>query len=159
MSRLDLLPLRRRQPRVQFRRNVVSHLFLHRGEIGHRPKVIRLEDDIFILGVCKLYVEGEFAPALDHTSGEDRPDVQFGPEGGDVDVDAQVGRLMADLKAQGLMENTIVVFGSARFSEKGPPDHQRWYNDARTFARIVSERGGALKESRVPKLTLRKGAA
>ena len=40
------------------------------------------------------------------------------------------------------VRSTIVVFGSARFSEKGPPDHRRWYNDARTFARIVSEKGG-----------------
>ncbi len=43
------------------------------------------------------------------------------------------------------VRSTVVVFGSARFSEKGSPDHRRWYNDARAFARIVSERGGALK--------------
>jgi uncharacterized protein (TIGR00730 family) len=41
------------------------------------------------------------------------------------------------------VRSTIVVFGSARFSEKGTPDHRRWYNDARKFARIVSENGGA----------------
>jgi len=41
------------------------------------------------------------------------------------------------------VRSTIVVFGSARFSEKGSPDHRRWYNDARRFARIVSEEGGA----------------
>ncbi len=41
------------------------------------------------------------------------------------------------------VRSTIVVFGSARFSEKGSPDHRRWYNDARKFARIVSEEGGA----------------
>ena len=41
------------------------------------------------------------------------------------------------------VRSTIVVFGSARFSEKGSPDHRRWYNDARAFARIVSENGGA----------------
>lgn len=41
------------------------------------------------------------------------------------------------------VRSTIVVFGSARFSEKGTPDHRRWYNDARKFARIVSEEGGA----------------
>jgi uncharacterized protein (TIGR00730 family) len=45
------------------------------------------------------------------------------------------------------VRSTVVVFGSARFSDKGPPNHQRWYNDARTFARIVSERGGALKKN------------
>jgi hypothetical protein len=41
------------------------------------------------------------------------------------------------------VRSTIVVFGSARFSEKGPADHRRWYNDARRFAQIVSEKGGA----------------
>jgi uncharacterized protein (TIGR00730 family) len=41
------------------------------------------------------------------------------------------------------VRSTIVVFGSARFSEKGAPDHRRWYNEARAFARIVSEEGGA----------------
>jgi len=45
------------------------------------------------------------------------------------------------------VRSTIVVFGSARFSEKGSPDHQRWYNDARAFARIVSEEGGAKLEN------------
>ncbi len=41
------------------------------------------------------------------------------------------------------VRSTVVVFGSARFSEKGPADHRRWYGDARKFAQIVSERGGA----------------
>lgn len=41
------------------------------------------------------------------------------------------------------VRSTVVVFGSARFSEKGSPDHRRWYNDARAFGRIVSEKGGA----------------
>ncbi len=41
------------------------------------------------------------------------------------------------------VRSTIVVFGSARFSEKGSADHRRWYNDARAFGRIVSEQGGA----------------
>jgi len=45
------------------------------------------------------------------------------------------------------VRSTVVVFGSARFGENGSPDHQRWYNDARAFARIVSERGGALKKN------------
>jgi uncharacterized protein (TIGR00730 family) len=42
------------------------------------------------------------------------------------------------------VRSTVVVFGSARFSPNGSPDHVRWYNDARAFARIASERGGAL---------------
>ena len=41
------------------------------------------------------------------------------------------------------VRSTIVVFGSARFHEKGSADHRRWYNDARAFARLVSEEGGA----------------
>lgn len=49
------------------------------------------------------------------------------------------------------VRSTIVVFGSARFSEKGPPDHRRWYNDARTFARIVSEKGGAKLQNGGPR--------
>ena len=42
------------------------------------------------------------------------------------------------------VRSTLVVFGSARFSPTGSQDHARWYNDARTFARIASERGGAM---------------
>ena len=49
------------------------------------------------------------------------------------------------------VRSTIVVFGSARFSPNGPPDHRRWYNDARTFARIASEQGGALLSERKPR--------
>ncbi len=49
------------------------------------------------------------------------------------------------------VRSTIVVFGSARFSEKGPPDHRRWYNDARTFARIVSEKGGGKLQNGGPR--------
>ena len=41
------------------------------------------------------------------------------------------------------VRSTVVVFGSARFSEKGSPAHKRWYNDARAFGRLVSEKGGA----------------
>ncbi len=40
--------------------------------------------------------------------------------------------------------STIVVFGGARVREDGPGDHPRWYAQARRFARIASERGGAL---------------
>lgn len=47
------------------------------------------------------------------------------------------------LRAWGV-RSTIVVFGSARVSTAGPPDHQRWYEEARRFARIASERGGAM---------------
>jgi uncharacterized protein (TIGR00730 family) len=40
------------------------------------------------------------------------------------------------------VSSTIVVFGSARAAEAGPMSH--WYDEARKFGRIVSERGGAL---------------
>jgi choline-sulfatase len=40
-------------------------------------------------------------------------------------VDAQVGRLMADLKAQGLLENTIVVFTSDHGWHLG--EHELWH--------------------------------
>lgn len=42
------------------------------------------------------------------------------------------------------VRSTIVVFGSARVREDGPESHARWYREARAFARVASERGGAL---------------
>lgn len=46
------------------------------------------------------------------------------------------------LRAWGV-RSTIVVFGGSRVSGDGPPRHRTWYQQARTFARIVSENGGA----------------
>jgi uncharacterized protein (TIGR00730 family) len=46
------------------------------------------------------------------------------------------------LRAWGV-RSTVVVFGSGRVREDGPPHHATWYRQARQFARIVSERGGA----------------
>lgn len=43
------------------------------------------------------------------------------------------------------VRTTIVVFGSARVRENGPGRQGFWYEEARTFGRIASERGGALK--------------
>lgn len=43
------------------------------------------------------------------------------------------------------VNSTIVVFGSARAQEDGAEHHARWYKQARAFARIASERGGALR--------------
>jgi uncharacterized protein (TIGR00730 family) len=40
--------------------------------------------------------------------------------------------------------STIVVFGSARVREDGPGRQPFWYEQAREFGRIASERGGAL---------------
>ncbi len=42
------------------------------------------------------------------------------------------------------VNSTIVVFGSARVTENGNGEHARWYDMARAFGRIASERGGAL---------------
>ena len=42
------------------------------------------------------------------------------------------------------VRSTIVVFGSARVREGGPGRHAFWYDQARAFGRLASERGGAL---------------
>jgi uncharacterized protein (TIGR00730 family) len=47
------------------------------------------------------------------------------------------------LKAHHII-STIVVFGGARIRENGPGRETIWYNQARTFGRIASQRGGAL---------------
>ena len=46
------------------------------------------------------------------------------------------------LRAAGV-RSTIVVFGGARIREDGPGRQPFWYDEARRFARIASERGGA----------------
>ncbi|SDQ92340.1 hypothetical protein SAMN05444161_1076 [Rhizobiales bacterium GAS191] len=43
------------------------------------------------------------------------------------------------------VRSTVVVFGSARVREDGPKRQPFWYEQARRFGRIASERGGALK--------------
>ncbi|MDF2812605.1 MAG: 3-isopropylmalate dehydrogenase, partial [Microvirga sp.] len=43
------------------------------------------------------------------------------------------------------VRSTIVVFGSARIREDGVGRHAFWYDEARAFGRIASERGGSLK--------------
>lgn len=42
------------------------------------------------------------------------------------------------------VRSTIVVFGSARVREDGPGHHPFWYQEARSFGAIASQRGGAL---------------
>jgi uncharacterized protein (TIGR00730 family) len=49
------------------------------------------------------------------------------------------------LRAWGV-RSTIVVFGSARVREDGPGEQPRWYAQARAFAKLASERGGAFLE-------------
>jgi uncharacterized protein (TIGR00730 family) len=46
------------------------------------------------------------------------------------------------LRAWGV-RSTIVVFGGSRVREDGPPHHRRWYQQARQFAQIASQCGGA----------------
>jgi hypothetical protein len=45
------------------------------------------------------------------------------------------------------VRSTLVVFGSARVRENGPAREAKWYAQARQFARIASERGGALNSN------------
>lgn len=55
----------------------------------------------------------------------------------------EYGKAEEFLRSWGV-RSTIVVFGSARVREDGPARHARWYREARAFARLASERGGAL---------------
>ncbi len=48
------------------------------------------------------------------------------------------------LKAWGV-RSTLVVFGSARVGADGVGRHSHWYEQARQFGRIASERGGAIR--------------
>jgi uncharacterized protein (TIGR00730 family) len=48
------------------------------------------------------------------------------------------------LRAFGV-SSTIVVFGSARVREDGPDPQAHWYSAARSFARLASQRGGAIR--------------
>lgn len=49
----------------------------------------------------------------------------------------------AGLRAWGV-RSTVVVFGSARVRETGPPRHAHWYAEARAFGKLCSLEGGAL---------------
>lgn len=60
-------------------------------------------------------------------------------------VRLQVESMKADeaLRAWGV-RSTIVAFGSSRARQDGPGSQAGWYEQARLFGRIASERGGAL---------------
>ncbi|MFN8828495.1 MAG: TIGR00730 family Rossman fold protein, partial [Labrys sp. (in: a-proteobacteria)] len=75
-------------------------------------------------------------PALD-------PDFLLGDSMRGVRFQLEYQKAAEALRAAGI-RSTIVVFGSARIAESGPEPHRRWYEEARTFGRIASERGGAL---------------
>lgn len=45
------------------------------------------------------------------------------------------------------VRSTIVVFGSARVRQDGPGRHAHWYEQARQFGLIASQKGGALTDN------------
>jgi uncharacterized protein (TIGR00730 family) len=51
------------------------------------------------------------------------------------------------LRAAGIL-STIVVFGSARLKDSDPAPKGLWYHAARDFARLASEKGGALRKGK-----------
>lgn len=54
------------------------------------------------------------------------------------------------LRAWGV-RSTIVVFGSARIIENGPGRHAVWYEAAREFGKLASQRGGAILANGAPR--------
>lgn len=54
------------------------------------------------------------------------------------------------LRAWGV-RSTVVIFGSARIRSDGLPQHRQWYDQARSVARIVSQRGGAICAMDMPR--------
>ena len=89
---------------------------------------------------------------------EDRPEAQLNSPSyrlASLDQDFLLGDSMRGLRFQleyekteealrrwGIL-STLVVFGSARIREDGPERHRFWYEQARAFARMASEQGGA----------------
>jgi uncharacterized protein (TIGR00730 family) len=62
----------------------------------------------------------------------------------------EYGKAEEALRAWGV-RSTLVVFGGARVEPEGSKQHRRWYEEARTFGRIASERGGALMHDHKPR--------
>ena len=60
-----------------------------------------------------------------------------------VRLQLEYAKVEESLSAWGV-RSTIVVFGGGRIRPDGPSRHKNWYQQARTFARIASERGGAM---------------
>lgn len=60
-----------------------------------------------------------------------------------VRLQLEYAKVEERLQAFGV-RSTIVVFGGGRIDRDGPPRHQSWYQAARTFGRIASQRGGAI---------------
>ncbi len=76
-------------------------------------------------------------PALDE-------DFLLGQSMRGVRLQLEYAKAEETLRAWGVA-STLVVFGSARVREAGTGEHPRWYEAARAFGRIASERGGALR--------------
>jgi uncharacterized protein (TIGR00730 family) len=76
----------------------------------------------------------------DFLLGEDMRGIRFALEYYKADLTLKVHNVLS----------TIVVFGSARVRENGPGKETTWYNEARTFGRIASERGGAVHKPGEP---------
>ena len=77
-------------------------------------------------------------PALD-------PDFLLGPSMRGVRFLLEFAKADEALRAWGV-RSTIVVFGSARVRQDGPPRHAAWYAAAQAFGALASERGGAFLE-------------
>ena len=73
------------------------------------------------------------------------PDFLLGDSTRGVRFQLEYMKAQEYLSAFGI-RSTIVVFGSARVREAGGGNHRRWYDEARVFGRIASERGGALND-------------
>jgi len=74
------------------------------------------------------------------------PDFLLGPSMRGVRLQLEYEKAEQRLSAWAI-RSTIVVFGSARTMQSGNSGEQsaRWYDEARRFGRIASERGGALR--------------
>lgn len=60
-----------------------------------------------------------------------------------VRLQLEYAKVEESLRAWGV-RSTVVVFGGGLAREDGPAHHRNWYRQARQFAQIVSERGGAI---------------
>jgi len=60
-----------------------------------------------------------------------------------IRLQLEYAKVEESLRAQGV-RSTIVIFGGGRIRADGPPRHRMWYQQARAFARIASQRGGAI---------------
>ena len=60
-----------------------------------------------------------------------------------VRLQLEYAKVEESLRAWGI-RSTVVVFGGGRIGADGPPQHRTWYQQARAFGRIVSQRGSTI---------------